>query len=252
MCEPFVVRFLLILLPNPWVKGLDFGVFGVLGLEVFLAGFLWFLLIQQVFVDHNLAMECPWGVPTIPKVLFGSVERIRRSGVGFEGVDLRVLFSSSCPCYTGLTGALDRSDRCEFFVRLVSGELLNPCVFWLCWCLSVLGCFGVVLLGFVKSSSSLQVVFWRCFGSRAYRSHLGSLEHLLCGCCSHRFDRLSPPVGPVSLVWPAQAIGPTGVAHAASRASFRYACWCVLARKVICWFLGSVPLKWLRGLYQHG
>jgi hypothetical protein len=27
-------------LPNPWVKGLDFGVSGVLGLEEFLAGFL--------------------------------------------------------------------------------------------------------------------------------------------------------------------------------------------------------------------
>jgi hypothetical protein len=39
MHEPFVVLFPLIPLPNPWAKGLDFGVFGVLGLE-FLAGFL--------------------------------------------------------------------------------------------------------------------------------------------------------------------------------------------------------------------
>jgi hypothetical protein len=30
---------------------------------------------------------------------------------GFEGVDPRVLFIPSCPGYTGLTGALDRSDR---------------------------------------------------------------------------------------------------------------------------------------------
>jgi hypothetical protein len=67
MHEPFVVLFPLIPVPNPWAKGLDFGVFGVLGLELFLAGFLWFLLIQRVLVDHNLAMECPWGVPTIPK-----------------------------------------------------------------------------------------------------------------------------------------------------------------------------------------
>jgi hypothetical protein len=83
MHEPFVVLFLLIPLPNPWEKGLDFGVFLVLGFVVFLAEILRFLLIQQVLVNHNLAMECPWGVPTIPKVLFGSVERIGRSGVGF-------------------------------------------------------------------------------------------------------------------------------------------------------------------------
>jgi hypothetical protein len=120
-------------------KGLDFGVFVVLGFGVFLVEILRFLLIQRVLVDHNLAMEYPWGVPTIPKVLFGSVERIRKSGVGFGGVDPRVLFIPSCPGYTGLTGALDRSDRCEPFVGFASGELLNPCAFGLCCCWSVLG-----------------------------------------------------------------------------------------------------------------
>jgi hypothetical protein len=35
-CEPFMVLLPLMPLPNPRVKGLDFGVFGVLGLEVFL------------------------------------------------------------------------------------------------------------------------------------------------------------------------------------------------------------------------
>jgi hypothetical protein len=149
MHEPFMVLFPLILLPNPWEKGLDFGVFVGLGFVVFLAKILWFLLIQRVLVDHNLAMECPWGVLTIPKVLFGSMERIRRSGVGFGGVDPRVLFIPSCPGYTSLTGALDWCDRCEPFVGFASGELLNPCVFRLCYCWSVLGLFGVVLLGFV-------------------------------------------------------------------------------------------------------
>jgi hypothetical protein len=57
MCEPFVVLFPLIPLTNPWVKGLDFGVFRVLGLEELLAGFLRFLLICQVWVDINLAMD---------------------------------------------------------------------------------------------------------------------------------------------------------------------------------------------------
>jgi hypothetical protein len=40
-----------------------------------------------------------------------------------------------------------------------SGELFVPCVFGSCCCWLVLGCFGGVLLGFVKGSSSLQVVF---------------------------------------------------------------------------------------------
>jgi hypothetical protein len=167
MHEPFVVLLPLIPLSNPWAKGLDFGVFVVLGFGVFLAEILRFLLIQRVLVDHNLAMECPWGVPTIPKVLFGSMEWIERSGVGFGGVDPRVLFIPSCPGHTGLTGALDRSDRCEPFVGFALGELLDSCVFGLCWCWSVLGSFGGVLLGFVKGSSSLQVVFWGWSRSRA-------------------------------------------------------------------------------------
>jgi hypothetical protein len=58
MHEPFMVLFPLIHLPNPWEKGLDFGVFVVLGFVVFLAEILRFLLIQWVLVDHNLAMEC--------------------------------------------------------------------------------------------------------------------------------------------------------------------------------------------------
>jgi hypothetical protein len=149
MHELFVVLFPWIPLPNPWEKGLDFGVFVVLGFVVFLAEILRFLLIQRVLVDHNLAMECPWGVPTIPKVLFDFVERIGRSGVGFGGVDPRAMFILSCPGITGLTDALDRSDRCEPFVGFVSGEFLDPCVFGLCYCWSVLGQFGVVLLGFM-------------------------------------------------------------------------------------------------------
>jgi hypothetical protein len=68
---------------------------------------------------------------------------------GFGGFDPQVLFIPSCPGYTGLTGALDLSDRCEPPVGFASGELLDSGVFgsWCCW--SVLGLFGVVLLGFV-------------------------------------------------------------------------------------------------------
>jgi hypothetical protein len=41
------------------------------------------------------------------------MERFGRSRFGFGGVDPRVLFIPSYPGYTGLTGALDRSDRCN-------------------------------------------------------------------------------------------------------------------------------------------
>jgi hypothetical protein len=57
MHELFGVLFPLIPLPNPRAKGFDFGVFSVLGLEEFLAGFLRFLLIWQVLVDKILAID---------------------------------------------------------------------------------------------------------------------------------------------------------------------------------------------------
>jgi hypothetical protein len=59
------------------------------------------------------------------------------------------VFIPSCPGYTGLARALDQSDRCKPLVGFSSGKLLDSCVFgsWCCW--SVLGLFGVVLVGFV-------------------------------------------------------------------------------------------------------
>jgi hypothetical protein len=78
-----------------------------------------------------------------------------------------VLFIPSCSGYTGLTGALNWSDRCEPLVGFASGELLDSCVFgqWCCW--FVLGLFGVVFLSFVLGFPFVQVVFWGCFCSRA-------------------------------------------------------------------------------------
>jgi hypothetical protein len=84
-----------------------------------------------------------------PQSLVRILERIGRSGVGFGGVDPWVLFIPSCPGSTGLTGALDQSDRCVPYVGFVLGELLTMCVFVLCCCWSVLGQCGVVLVGFV-------------------------------------------------------------------------------------------------------
>jgi hypothetical protein len=118
------------------------------------------------------------------------VERIGRSGVGFGGVDPRVLFIPSCPGTTGLTGAFDRSDQCEPSVGFVLGDLLDSCVFGSCWCWSVLVWFGGVLLGFVKGSSSL-----RLFGT------------FVCAAA-------------VATGLTGSATGLTGVAQSASRASF--------------------------------
>jgi hypothetical protein len=84
-----------------------------------------------------------------------SVEQFERSKFGFGGVDPRVLFIPSCPGYTDLTGALDRSDQCETLVGFASGELLDSCVFgsWCCW--SVLGLSGVVFVRFCVGFSFL-------------------------------------------------------------------------------------------------
>jgi hypothetical protein len=74
--------------------------------------------------------------------LFKSVERFGRSKFGFGAVDPRVLFILSCPGYTGLTGALDRSNRCNpwwVFARVnVRVSLLLSCV----GAVSSLGQFG--------------------------------------------------------------------------------------------------------------
>jgi hypothetical protein len=130
---------------------------------VFLVEILRFFLIQRVLVDHNLAMECPWGVPTIAKVLCEYVERIGRLGVGFGGVDPRALCIPSYPGASGLTGALDRPDPVRSPCGICLGELLCLCGFGPRCCWSVLSLFGAVLLGFVRGFPSLQVVFWKCF-----------------------------------------------------------------------------------------
>jgi hypothetical protein len=70
LCEPFVVLLPLIPLPNPRVKGLDFGVFGVLGLEMLLRVDFRFLLIEWVLGIELLAKGSPRGTPTIPKSHF--------------------------------------------------------------------------------------------------------------------------------------------------------------------------------------
>jgi hypothetical protein len=77
-----------------------------------------------------------------PQSLVKSVERFGRLKFGFGGVDPRVLFIPSCPGYTGLTGALDRSDRCNPWWVF---DRVNVCVSLLLSCvgaISSLGQFG--------------------------------------------------------------------------------------------------------------
>jgi hypothetical protein len=63
-----VVLLPLIPLQNLGAKGLDFGVFGVLGLEVFLRVDFRLLLIEWVLGTELLDKGSPRGTPTIPKV----------------------------------------------------------------------------------------------------------------------------------------------------------------------------------------
>jgi hypothetical protein len=97
-----------------------------------MAEFLRFLLILQVLVYINLAMDPPCGVPTIPKVLHKSVERFGRSKFGFGGVDPRVLFIPRSRGHTSLTGASHRltgADPCWVFARVnVWVSSLSSCV----------------------------------------------------------------------------------------------------------------------------
>jgi hypothetical protein len=73
------------------------------------------------------------------------------------------LFIPSCPSYTGLTGALDRSDRCESLVGFASGELLDSCVFWVLVLLvsfwSVWSCFVRFCVGFSLRAGCILGVF---------------------------------------------------------------------------------------------
>jgi hypothetical protein len=73
------------------------------------------------------------------KVLRKSVERFERSGVGFGGVDPRVLFIPERPSLTDLTGAAHRSDRCRGSVGFASSEHLGEFIVVSCCCCFVFG-----------------------------------------------------------------------------------------------------------------
>jgi hypothetical protein len=66
-----------------------------------------------------------YGVPNL-------VEQFGRSGVGFGGLDPRMLLSS---CHTGLTGASHRSDRCRLLLSFARVNI---------WVSSLLSCVAAV------------------------------------------------------------------------------------------------------------
>jgi hypothetical protein len=102
-----------------------------------------------------------------------------------------------------------RSDRCswpDWPVQAPSGFCLGElvcscgCVPWSCW--SVLGLFGVGLLGFLRGFPYCRLCFGAGFCCRAYRRHWGFLERFCAFAICPRPDRQSPPAWPVPLVWP--------------------------------------------------
>jgi hypothetical protein len=131
-CEPFVVLLLLIPLPNPWVKGLNFGAFRVLGSELFLRVDFRFHLIEWVLGTELLAKGNPRGTPTIPKVSLWSMEWIGRSIGGRFEFFPRVEFFLTVQTKTGLTGFPNRSSRFSHVScheEFLSKEV--PVVLWL-------------------------------------------------------------------------------------------------------------------------
>jgi hypothetical protein len=148
----------------------------------------------------------------IPKVLYESMERIGRSGVGFGGVDPRALFIPSCPGTTGLTGAPDWSDRCEPLVGFIRWTtwilclwavllLVNSWAVWCCFCSALWRvllpcrlCFGGVS---VPGPREVIEALWNVCCATAVATDLTGSVHWSDRC--HRSDR-------------AQAIDLTGVA----------------------------------------
>jgi hypothetical protein len=90
---------------------LDFGGFGVLGLEEFVRVDFRFLLVEWVLGTELLAEGSPRGIPSIPKVSLCSVERIGRSIGGSVEFFPRAVFFPTVQAKTGLTGFPNRSDR---------------------------------------------------------------------------------------------------------------------------------------------
>jgi hypothetical protein len=236
MHEPFVVLFPLIPHPNPWEKGLDFGVFVVLGFLAFLAEILRFLLIQrfwwtitwlwsshEVFLLSPKSCSDPWSESGDPELDFVELTRgccSSRAAQAWPVWPVLVI---------GLTGV---------------------CLFW---DLPRLSCLTRVSLGLVGAGqflASLEVfclALWRVL--LPYRLYFRGVpvpeprevtKALWNICCA-----AVVATGLTGSIHQSDRAGhrSDGVALAASRARFRCACWCVLACKIVCWFLGSVALQ---------
>jgi hypothetical protein len=181
-------------------------------------------------------MECPCGVPTIPKVLHKSVEWFGRSGVGFRGVDPLALFIPERPSLTGLTGATHRFDRCKVLWVLPWVNVLVSFMLSRVAIVSILGHFGARKVdldywGFLTSTGLTGVLHRpdRC------RSLLWKLSGTSGESSRDRPDWCCSPVWPVQ-VSVLELLVPL----------------CSWVCEGGCWFLGPIALPWLRGLGQLG
>jgi hypothetical protein len=136
LLEPFVVLWAVIPLPNSWVKGLNFGVFQVLGLEVFLGWIssipLFWTSFGGIKLGYGLLMRCSY----YPQSLVQVRGAIREIEVWIWGSWPAGAVHPELP-------RLHRSDRCSWLVWPVqplvgfcSGERLGEVAVVLFW-----GCF---------------------------------------------------------------------------------------------------------------
>jgi hypothetical protein len=78
-------------------------------------------------------MRCSYYLQSLAQIR-GAIREFGSSGVGFGGVDPRVLFIPERPSLTGLTGAAHRSDRCRGSVGFASGEHVGEFAVVPCCC----------------------------------------------------------------------------------------------------------------------
>jgi hypothetical protein len=167
MHEPFVVLFLLIPLSDPWVKGLDFGVFSVLGVRGTLGGISSIPLDLASFGGQNLGYGLPMRCSYYPQSLAQIRRAIRETRSWIWGSWPAGVVHPESPSHNSLTGASHRSDRCRPRLGFCSGEHLGVfAVVPYCCCFefgsvwSSVGLFGVLGLSILNRSNWWATPAW--------------------------------------------------------------------------------------------
>jgi hypothetical protein len=104
-CEPFVVLLLLIPLPNPWVKGLDFGVIGVLLSHPEISNF-------RMSIERIVKLQFSHNVKTFSNIYFLYTKySIWKILVWFSKLNKKLRVLPSCRCISVLLEC-KRIQRC--------------------------------------------------------------------------------------------------------------------------------------------